>query len=432
MNPHDRNRRRALKALGSAGALGVLSACALPTPAPTPPARLGKVMVIGAGFGGATAARYLKLWGGPGLEVMLIDRNPQFVSCPLSNLVIGGSRKIEELTVSYQGLREQGVVVISDEVSAIDAARKRVVLGKIADQTYDRLVVAPGIDFNFGAVQGLDAEAQKTVLHAWKAGPQTVELRRQLEAMPDGGVFVMSIPLAPYRCPPGPYERACQVAHYFKTRKPRSKVVILDANPEIISKKGLFTKAFTETYAGIVEYRPNSNVTEIDARGRAAITEVGDRVRGDVLNVIPPQAAGDIARKAGLINANNRWCQVDWVSMESTAAPGVHVLGDATLSAPAMPKSGHMANQHGKAAAAAIVESLSGRAPQPQMMANTCYSFIDDRQVVHVASVHRYSPEKKTMEAVAGAGGLSVAPNLLEGAYANAWAQTIWKDMFAG
>ena len=183
MSPHDRNRRRALQALGSVGALGALSACAITPPAPPPPARLGKVMVIGAGFGGATAARYLKLWGGPGLEVMLIDRNPQFVSCPLSNLVIGGSRKIEDLTVSYQGLREQGVVVISDEVSAIDAARKRVVLGKIADQSYDRLVVAPGIDFNFGAIQGLDAEAQKTVLHAWRAGPQTVELRRQLDEL---------------------------------------------------------------------------------------------------------------------------------------------------------------------------------------------------------------------------------------------------------
>jgi sulfite dehydrogenase len=287
------------------------------------------------------------------------------------------------------------------------------------------------VDFNFGAVQGLDAEAQKTILHAWKAGQQTVDLRRQLEAMPDGGVYVLTVPLAPYRCPPGPYERACQVAHYFKTAKPRSKVIVLDANPEIMSKKALFTKVFAETYKGIVDYRPQSNVTEIDARARTAITEVGDRVRADVLNVVPPQAAAELARKAGLVNVNNRWCQVDWVTMESTAAPGIHVLGDATFPAPLMPKSGHMANQHGKTAAAAIVELLNGRVPQPMMMANTCYSFVDDKNVIHVASVHRYVAEKKTMEVVAGSGGVSSAPNPLEGVYANAWAQNIWKDMLS-
>lgn len=432
MTKQDQIRRRALLAMGSAGTLGLLGACATPSPvAQAPVKRLGRVMVVGAGFGGATAARYLKHWGGPGIEVMLIDRNPQFVSCPMSNLVLGGSRKIDDITVGYQGLRAQGVVVLSDEVVAIDPGKKKVVLNKIADQTYDRLILAPGIDFNFGAVQGLTAEAQKTVLHAWKAGQQTVDLRRQLEAMPEGGVFVMTIPQAPYRCPPGPYERACQVAHYFKTHKPRAKVIVLDGNPEIMSKKGLFTKAFNELYGGIIEYRPNSNVTEIDAGSLTAVTELGDRVRGSVLNVIPPQGAGEIARKAGLVNANNRWCHVDWITMESTAAPGVHVLGDATFSAPAMPKSGHMANQHGKAAAAAIIESFNGRAPQAQMMANTCYSFIDDRNVVHVASVHRYTPEKKTMEVVAGSGGLSSAPNVLEGEYANAWARNIWRDMFA-
>jgi sulfide dehydrogenase [flavocytochrome c] flavoprotein subunit len=432
MNTSFGNRRRALQWLGSAGASGLLGACAISSPSSDLPAKkLGRVLVVGAGFGGATAAKYLKYWGGPGIEVVLIDRSPHFVSCPLSNLVLGGSRTLADITVGYQGLRELGVVVLTDEVASIDTARKKVVLTKIADQSYDRLIVAPGVDFNFGAIQGLDAPAQATVLHAWKAGQQTVDLRRQLEAMPNGGVFVMTIPQAPYRCPPGPYERACQVAHYVKTRKPRSKVLVLDANPEIMSKKGLFTKAFNEQYGGIVEYRANSNVTEIDARSRTAITELGERVRADVLNVIPPQAAGEIARKTGLVNANNRWCQVDWVTMESTAAPAVHVLGDATFSAPAMPKSGHMANQHGKTAAAAIVELLGGRVPQPQMMTNTCYSFIDDKNVVHVASVHRYVPEKKTMEIVPGSGGLSAAPNELEGVYANAWAQTIWRDMFA-
>jgi sulfite dehydrogenase len=430
MSQTNHSRRRFAQALGGVAAVGALGACASVAPT-VQTKRLGRVLVVGAGFGGATAAKYLKHWGGPGVEVLLVDRNPQFVSCPLSNLVLGGSRKIEDLTVGYQGLRQLGVVVVNDEVRSIDAARKRASFGKIADQDFDRIVVAPGVDFNFGAVQGLDAESQKTVLHAWKAGQQTVDLRRQLEAMPDGGVYVLTIPLAPYRCPPGPYERACQVAHYFKTRKPRSKVVILDANPDITSKKGLFMAAFNGPYKGIVEYRPNSNVTEIDARSRTAITEVGDRVKADVLNVVPPQAAGEIARQAGLVNANNRWCQVDWVTLESTAAPGVHVLGDATLSAPGMPKSGHMANQHGKAVAAAIVESFNGRAPQPPVMNNTCYSFIDDTNVVHVASVHQYDAQKKTMVAVQGAGGLSPAPSVLEGTYANAWAQNIWKDMFA-
>ncbi len=425
----DSSRRRVLQALGAGSALGMLGACAT-TEAPVASKKLGRVLVVGAGYGGATAAKHLKYWGGDGIEVVLIDRSPQFISCPLSNLVLGGSRKIEDLSVGYQGLRDRGILVLNDEVTAIDTTRRRVALRKIADQSYDRIVVSPGVDFNFGAVRGLDAEAQKTILHAWKAGEQTVALRRQLEAMPDGGVYVLTVPLAPYRCPPGPYERVCQVAHYFKTRKPRAKIVVLDANPDVTSKGPLFKRVWNEQYKGMIDYRPNSNVTEIDARGRTAITELGERTRADVLNVVPPQTAGELAHKTGLVNANNRWCTVDWMTLESTAAPNVHVLGDATLSAPLMPKSGHMANQHGKAVAAAIVEIMNGRAPQPPMMTNTCYSFVDDSQVIHVASVHRYGAEKKTMETVPGSGGVSTGPNALEGVYANAWAQNIWKDMF--
>ncbi|MBN9462799.1 MAG: FAD-dependent oxidoreductase [Burkholderiales bacterium] len=432
-------RRRFVQALGSGPVLSLagggaalsLAGCAAPGGEPSAASgrKLGRVLVVGGGYGGATAAKYLKKWGGPGVEVVLVERETAFVSCPLSNLVIGGSRRIADLTVPYTGLREAGVVVIHDEVQAIDAARRRASFRKIADQEFDRIVVSPGIELDFDSVQGLDAEAQKTILHAWKAGPQTVALRAQLEAMPDGGVYVLSIPKSPYRCPPGPYERVCQVAHYFKTAKPRSKIVVLDANPDIQSKKGLFLAAWNGQYKGLIDYQPNMNVTEVDARNRVAVTELGDKVKADVLNIVPAQRAGAIAAKTGLVNANNRWCLVDWVTLESTAAPGIHVLGDATLSAPAMPKSGHMANQHGKAAAAAIVEILNGRTPQPQMMANTCYSFIDDRNVVHVASVHRYSPEKKTIEPVAGAGGLSSAPSELEGQYANAWARNIWNDM---
>jgi sulfide dehydrogenase [flavocytochrome c] flavoprotein chain len=432
MNTLQANRRRWVTGLGAAaglGGLGGLGACA--SIGTEPQRKLGRVLVVGAGFGGATTAKYLKKWAGPTIEVLLVDRNPTFISCPLSNLVLGGSRKMEDLTVGYAGLRELGVIVINDTVNSIDPKSRKVSFTKIADQSFDRIVLSPGIDFQFDDIQGLNAEAQKTILHAWHAGAQTVALRQQLEAMPDGGVFAMTIPKAPYRCPPGPYERACQVASYLKQAKPKSKLIIMDGNPEITSKKGLFTKVFAENYKGIIEYRPNMVVTEVDAANKTAITEVGDKVKADVLNLIPPQRAAELARKAGVINANNRWCQVDWVTMESTAAPGIHVIGDATLSAPAMPKSGHMANQHGKTAAAAIIELLSGRPPQAQMMANTCYSFIDATNVVHVSSVHRYVPEKKTMEVVAGSGGLSSEPNVLEGAYANAWAQNIWKDMLS-
>lgn len=423
------SRRRLGQGLGAGAALSALGGCASMAQPEASTKKLGRVLVVGGGYGGATAAKYLKMWGGNSLDVVLIERNTQFVSCPLSNLVVGGSRRIEDLTVSYQGLRERGVLVLNDEVTSIDPVKKRVVLKKIADQSYDRIIVSPGVDFIFDEVQGLNAEAQKTVLHAWKAGEQTVGLRRQLEAMPDGGVFVMTIPKVPYRCPPGPYERVCQVASYFKSAKPRSKILVLDGNPDIQSKKGLFEAAWKNLYPGMVEYRPNHNVTELDARNKVAITELGEKIRGDVLNLIPPQRAGDLARQSGLVNANNRWCMVDWMTLESTAAKDVHVLGDATLSAPGMPKSGHMANQHGKTAAAAIIELMNGREPQAPVMANTCYSFVDDRNVVHVASVHQWSAAKKTIEPVAGAGGLSSAPSEIEGQYAFAWARNIWSDM---
>jgi sulfite dehydrogenase len=257
-----------------------------------------------------------------------------------------------------------------------------------------------------------------------------VALRKQLESMPDGGVFALSIPRAPYRCPPGPYERACMVAAYFKQSKPKSKVLVLDANPEITSKKGLFEKAFKDHYAGILEYRPNAELKEV--AGNVAKLEVED-VKADVLNVVPPQRAGDIARTAGLLNVNNRWAGVNWMTMESTAAPGIHVLGDATFSAPAMPKSGHMANQHAKVAAAAIVQLLKGQPVNatPVVM-NTCYSFVTARDVVHVASVHQYDAGEKTFKTVAGSGGVSAAANQIEGRYALAWADNIWADMLAG
>ena len=421
---HSAKRRDFIKFLAASG---VLAGCA--TVPETPAKPIGRVIVIGGGYGGATAAKYIRMWS-PNIEVFMIDRGTEFVSCPLSNLVLGGSKTIEDVTVSYRGLREYGVNVLRDEVTGIDLVKKKVKLARIEDLPFDRIVVSPGVDFMYEQIPGLNnADAQKQILHAWKAGPDTVALRKQLEDMKDGGVYVIAIPKAPYRCPPGPYERACQVASYFKKAKPRSKVIILDANEDIVSKKGLFLKAWNDHYKGIIEYRNNAEVKDVDVKGMAAKLDF-DTVRGDVLNILPPMKAGKVAEGAGLITANNRWCGVDWLTMESVKAPGVHVLGDATLSAPLMPKSGHMANQHAKVAAAAITALMNGQpASKEPMMVNTCYSFVSDKDVVHVASVHKYDAAEKTMKVVAGSGGVSAAASELEGVYGLSWAQNIWNDM---
>ncbi len=422
---HTEISRRRL--IGAGAALGTLAlaGCANIGAGPS----IGRVVVVGGGFGGSTAARYLKLWGG-NVDVTLVERNASFVSCPISNLVLGGYKQIADLTRGYGGLRALGVKVVQGEVTGIDVAARKLRLADGQELSYDRLVLSPGIDFMFEQVGGLQQAVDSgRVTHAWKAGAQTVALRKQLESMPDGGVFALSIPKSPYRCPPGPYERACMVAAYFKSAKPRSKVLVLDANPEIQSKKALFEKAFAQHYAGIVEYRPNAELKEL--AGNVAKLEFED-VKADLLNVVPPQRAGEIARKAGLVNLNNRWVGVNWLTMESTAAPGIHVLGDATFPAPLMPKSGHMANQHAKVAAAAIIQLLQGLPvnASPVVM-NTCYSFVTARDVVHVASVHQYSDAEKTFKTVPGSGGVSAAANQIEGRYALAWAANIWNDMLA-
>ncbi len=391
----------------------------------------GRIVVVGGGYGGATAAKYLRLWSEGKLEVALVESNPAFVSCPLSNLVLGGSKRIEDVTVGYDNLvRRHGVKVVRDTAVGVDVEARSVKLASGASLPYDRVVLSPGIDFFWKQLPGMDnPEAQARVLHAWKAGPQTVALRRQLEAMRDGGVFAISIPVAPYRCPPGPYERACQVAWYFKREKPKSKVLVLDGNADITSKPELFKRAFAQEYKGIVEYRPNLVLTDVDAATLTAKFEVDEPLKVDVLNVLPPQGAGAIARAAGVITANDRWCEVDFRTMESIKVPNVHVLGDAIQIAPNMPKSGHMANQHAKVCAAAIVALQSGQAPDPEpVMSNTCYSFLTDRDAVHVASVHRYDAQQKTMLPVPGAGGLSPAMNPQEGAFGLMWAANIWAD----
>jgi NADPH-dependent 2,4-dienoyl-CoA reductase/sulfur reductase-like enzyme len=418
-------RREFLKRLSivaaGASALGVRSRAFAAAP---------RVVVIGGGFGGATAAKYLRLWA-PDVQVTLVERNREFISCPLSNRVLAGQAELIDLTRGYGALPgKYGVRMVYDEVVAIDPEKQRVELDGDGPLPYDRLIVSPGVDLLLDEIPGLrDAAARQRVLHAWKAGPQTIALKRQLEDMPDGGVYAITIPKIPYRCPPGPYERACQVAWYFKQYKPKSKVLILDANDKVQSKEALFTKVWSDRYAGIVEYRPNSTLLDVDAKSLTAKLEFED-VKADVLNVIPPQRAAKIAADTGLITANNKWTGVDFLTYESVARKNIHVLGDAILAAPLMPKSGHMANQHGKVAAAAIAALLQGQAPNPSpVINNTCYSFVSDKQVIHVASVHRYDAEKKTMVVAQGASGLSAAPSELEGTYAESWSRNILADM---
>lgn len=421
------SRRSVLQSASAAGLLG-LAGCAMPSR--SSPAM--RVVVIGGGYGGATAAKYVRLLSEHRIEVVLVEPGETFISCPISNLVLGGSRQLTDLVTPYTALAAQhGVRVVRDVATAIDPAKRTVRLARGEDLAYDRLIVSPGVDFRLDAVEGLAAaHGAGQALHAWKAGAETVALRRQLEALPDGGVYAIAIPEAPYRCPPGPYERACQVAWYFRQAKPRSKVLILDANPDVTSKGALFKKVWAEQYPGIVEYRSQHKLTSVDGRSGMLRFELYDNVRAGVLNVIPPQRAGLIAVQSGLANmVSNRWVGVDFLTFETSVAPGIHVIGDATQSAPAMPKSGHMANAHGKVAAAAVVARLSGLDVNPApMLTNTCYSFVDDRNVVHVASVHEYVAAENTFKAVAGSGGLSAAPSELEGRYAMSWARNIWQD----
>ena len=416
-------RRDFLKITAAATTLSA-AGCATMAPAK------GRVVVIGGGFGGATAAKYIRMWD-PSIDVVLVERESAFVSCPISNLVLGGFTTMPEISRGYEGLQRHGVRVVRDEAVAVDASKKTVRLARGGDLTYDRLVVSPGIDFTFGEIAGYEA-AMSTgrVLHAWKAGQQTVDLRRQLEQMKDGGVYILSIPVAPYRCPPGPYERASMVAAYFKQAKPKSKVLVLDANPDVTSKPGLFKAAWKDLYGGILEYRGNAKAVGVDVKTMTVKLEVED-VKGDVLNVVPPHGAADIARKAGLVTTNNRWCDVDWRTMESKAVKGVYVLGDATLSAPAMPKSGSMANNHAKIAAAAIVEILNGREPQPVQIINTCYSFVSQKEAIRVSSVHQWDATQGTLIGVKGSGGVSAARSEAEGTFAWNWAKTIWADSLA-
>ncbi len=418
------NRRDFLKVSG-AGAAVALTGCATQS-APTASKGNPHVVVVGAGFGGATCAKYLKQWG-PNIDVTLIEPNDKFVSCPISNWVLGGLKTMDDITHGYDNLPKRGIKMVKDYVVGVDTSKRVLKLKGGSTVSYDRLVLAPGVEVMTDFVKGFrEAEAAGKVVHAWKAGAQTALLRKQLEAMPDGGVFVMSVPTAPYRCPPGPYERACMVANYFKKAKPKSKIILLDGNPDIASKKGLFMNAWNTYYPGMIEYRPNNAPFAVDGDKMIVTTEFDD-VKGDVLNVVPRQKAGEVCEMAGARNdSNGIWCAVNLATFESTTVPNVHVIGDSVLSN--LPKSGHMATNHAKVCAAAIVELLAGRQPDPiPVVANTCYSATSDTTSGYVANVFRFEAGKGYVSAPEG--GATAKGDELNFAYNESWAQNIWAEV---
>lgn len=419
-------RRRTIVAAGAAGILAAMAGCAASAPL-KPSAR---VVVVGGGYGGATAAKYLRLLD-PSIEVILVEARESFFACPLSNLVIGGFRDMADITIPYTALeRRHGVRLVRDRAIAVDSARREVRLARGGAISFDRAIVSPGVEPMWGEIPALrDPAVRARVPVAWDAGPETMELRRRLEAMPDGGTLVISIPEPPYRCSPAPYERACQAAAYFQRAKPRAKIVIADANGEIASEASLFHRAWSELYPGMIDYRPNSRAVDVDIATGTLKLELED-VRGDVLNVLPPVKAAAVA--SPFVTANGRWCEVDWLTYESVAARGVHILGDALQHAPVMAKSGHMANAQAKVCAAAVAALLRGEAVNASpTLSNACYTWFSGKLAAHVATVHKYDPDERTMKTVPGAGGVSATMSEREAAYAEEWARNIRADTFA-
>jgi len=420
------SRRQFNLLFGATAAAGALTGCATAQARP-------KVVVVGGGFGGATAARYLKLMDA-NLDVTLVEPNREFYTCPFSNLVLGGLKQMADIRHTYDGLRgKHGVTVVHEAAAAIDPAQKTVRLSGGGTLPYDRLIVSPGVDLRWNAIQRYDEAAAEKMPHAWKAGAQTTLLRRQLEAMPDGGTFIMVAPADPFRCPPGPYERASMIAHYFKTAKPRSKILILDAK-DAFSKQGLFMEGWRALYPGMIEWvkaADDGKVGAVDAESMTVETDFGVVHKGNVVNVIPPQRAGAIAQQAGLADRSG-WCPVDPATFESKLHPGIYVVGDATIAAP-MPKSGFSANSQGKIAAAAIVAGLKGQAAPSPSYANTCYSMVGPDYAISIAAVYR--AVNGQMTAVPNSGGVSPMGadanfRMQEARYAEGWYASITQDMF--
>ncbi len=422
------NRRNFLKLLGAGAGAG--AAAGLPMishAAEIMPNKARRVVVIGGGYGGTIAAKYIRM-NDPTIEVVMIERNKQFISCPFSNLVIGGVLKdMSSLTISYDKLAaNHGIKMVYDEVSAIDPAGKTVTVST-GSISYDRLIVSPGIDFRFEEIEGYDAvETPKVIPHAWKAGEQTLLLRKQLQAMPNGGTVVMTVPLAPYRCPPGPYERSNMIAMYLKNNKPKSKLIILDANPDVTSKGALFKKGWAKHYSEIIDYRSAKKVTQVNAKNMTVTVEGIEDIKGDVINLIPPQRAGAIAVKTGLVGPDKNWCPVNPTTFESTIHKDIHVIGDAS-SAGAMPKSGYSANSEAKVCAVNVVALMNGRETQELSGINTCYSYITDKEAVSVTGIYKVAEGK----IIAVPNSVGVSPDLseLEGIYAESWIKNILTEM---
>lgn len=390
-----------------------------------------RLVVVGGGFAGATAARFLRKFL-PEASVTLVERSASYHACPFSNLVIAGLRQIEAQRFGYAELAREGIQVIHDEVTDIDPSGHSLSLGAGGRLDYDRLVLAPGIDFRWGDIEGYDAAAAEIFPHAWKAGPQTSLLRHQLEAMEDGGQVIISIPEAPFRCPPGPYERASLIAHYLKTHKPRARLLLLDAQ-DTFSKQPLFEEAWASLYPGLVERRTASDLARVVAVDPAAglVRTEFDEFRADVANIIPPQKAGRIAERAGVTDSTG-WCPVDAVSFESQLQRDIHVIGDAIISAP-MPKSAFAANLQAKVCALQIARILSGSDAQATLLVNTCYSMVAEEAAVSITGV--YSNAGGRLSSVEGAGAMSptgAGPGLRtrEAGQAEAWLQAITGETF--
>jgi sulfide dehydrogenase [flavocytochrome c] flavoprotein subunit len=391
-----------------------------------------RVIVVGGGYGGAIAAKYIKM-ADPSIDVLLIEKNPDYVSCPLSNEVLSGERDMASITFDYRALsRNRGIRMMQDEVTEINA-EKHYIKGSSGNKyNYDKLVVSPGVDFRYEAIDGYSAEVAETITHAWKAGPQTVTLRKQLEAMKDGGVCYIHAPPNPFRCPPGPYERAAQIAMYFKHHKPKSKVVILDAK-DTFSKQGLFMQAYKKFYGDMVEWVGGAAGGIIEALDADSMTLIGqvDEYKGDVINIIPPQKAGKIAQIGGLTD-DSGWCPVNQKTFESSLHKDVYVIGDSAI-AGKMPKSGYAANSQGKVCASAIVAELSGKDAPETSYVNTCYSIAGPEWGFSVAAV--YELKDGQIVGVPGSGGLSPIDasdkvRAVEAEYARSWFKNITSDMF--
>lgn len=422
------DRRSFLKFLGAG--VGAAGAPMISRAAELMPKKGRRVVVIGGGYGGAIAAKYVRMMDAS-IEVVLVERNKQFVSCPFSNLYIGGLLPdLSTLTINYDKLaKNHGIKMVYQEVTGIDPAAK-VVTTAGGTLAYDRLIVSPGVDFRYEDLEGYDPATTPSLMpHAWKAGEQTLLLRKQLVDMKDGGTVVMTVPLAPYRCPPGPYERACMIGAYLKTHKPKSKLIVLDANPDVSSKGPLFKKAWATHYEGIIDYQKAKPVTKVDGPGKTVFIEGIDEVKGDVVNVIPPQRAAAIAVKADLVGEDKRWCPVNVTTFESTKHKDIHVIGDSS-SAGAMPKSGYSANSEAKVCAMNVVALLNGKDTTELSGINTCYSFLTKDEAISVAGVYKVADGK--IISVPGSGGVSpidFSATKLEAIYAESWLKNILTEM---